>query len=74
MLEICEEDGELDRSAVRLLMTKGMVHTMVVCLVNRRVQAGPIRSYLSALKQAHLMRGLDSRNFGEEFILSMMKG
>ena len=77
MLEICEEDGELDRSAVQLLMTKGMVQTIVVCLlclVNRRVQAGPIRSYLSALKQAHLMRGSDSRNFGEEFILSMKKG
>ena len=55
-------------------MDNMMVKTLVAALINRGLKAGTILSYMSAIRQAHMLRGLTAPVLSDTMVQAAIKG
>ena len=55
-------------------MDNMMVQTLVAALIKRGLKAGTILSYMSAIRQGHLLRGLTAPALSDTMVQAAIKG
>ena len=55
-------------------MDNMMVQTLVAAFIKRGLKAGTILSYMSAIRQGHLLRGLTAPALSDTMVQAAIKG